>query len=92
MNFKLQKLGQKQAKTRPKTRPKPDQNKAKTIQNISVYFLKRGIAGLYKKEFDSAAGNTMKSQFSLMGYGINKKFLCKLDPEQYSNGYGYEYM
>ena len=26
----------------------------------------------------SSAGNTMKSQFSLMGYGINKKFLCKL--------------
>ena len=34
----------------------------------------------------SAAGNTMKSQFSLMGYGINKKFLCKLDPEYNSNG------
>ena len=30
--------------------------------------------------------STMRSQFSPMGYGINKKFLCKLDPEYNSNG------
>ena len=73
-------MGKTRSKSSPKTKP-----------NLSFH-KKEPTRGLYHKDYGSAAGNTMKSQFSLMGYGINKKFLCKLDPEQYSNGYGYEYM
>ena len=53
---------------------------------ISSIFLFFQATEITAKKNCPTTGNTMKSQFSLMGYGINKKFLCKLDPEYNSNG------